>query len=444
MLFTTFARILPGRFCPQAKSFSKIQKIAFKKLTSEILFAVNKRKILNDPVYGFITLPDELIFELINHSCFQRLTRIRQLGLTYLVYPGALHTRFNHAIGAMHLMGEALDILRQKGTEISPNEKRAALAAILLHDIGHGPFSHALENSLIHNVSHEVISLKLMELLNGGLKGELDEAISIFRNQHPKKFLHQLVSSQLDVDRLDYLSRDSFFTGVSEGVIGTERILKMMTIVNDDLAVEEKGIYSVEKFIIARRLMYWQVYYHKTVVAAEQMLISILRRAHKLALEGNSVFAPPALAYFLENQIDETRLDAETLRMFMAIDDSDIISSIKVWQQHPDRVLSMLSIGLVNRRLFRAELSNESFSAEYVAGLRNSVAKSLGLSSDEAAYFVSMGEIQNNTYTPGIDKILISFRGGIGRDITEASDQFSQNMISKNIVKHFLSWPKGV
>ncbi len=405
---------------------------------------MNKRKILNDPVYGFITLPDELIFELINHSCFQRLTRIRQLGLTYLVYPGALHTRFNHAIGAMHLMGEAIEILKQKGTEISPNEKRAALAAILLHDIGHGPFSHALEHSLIHNVSHETISLKLMELLNNELGGQLDEAISIFKNQHPKKFLHQLVSSQLDVDRLDYLSRDSFFTGVSEGVIGTERILKMMTIVNDDLAVEEKGIYSVEKFIIARRLMYWQVYYHKTVVAAEQMLISILRRAHKLALDGVQVFAPPALTYFLENEIDETRLDAETLRMFMSIDDSDIISAIKVWQQHPDKVLSMLSVGLVNRRLFRAELSNIPFAPEMVAELHHSVAKSLGLSIEEAAYYVGVGEIQNNSYTPGIDKILISFRGGIGKDITEASDQFSQNMISKSIVKHFLAWPKGV
>ncbi len=405
---------------------------------------MNKRKILNDPVYGFITLPDELIFELINHKSFQRLTRIRQLGLTYLVYPGALHTRFNHAIGAMHLMGEAIDILRQKGFDVSPDEKKSALAAILLHDIGHGPFSHALEHSLVHGVSHEVISLKLMEWLNAQLDQQLADAMDIFKNRHKKKFLHQLVSSQLDVDRLDYLTRDSFFTGVSEGVIGTERILKMMTLVGDDLAVEVKGIYSVEKFIIARRLMYWQVYYHKTVVAAEQMLISLLRRARHLSLNGVDVFAPPALSWFLKNEISLSNLDEHTLMLFLGIDDSDILSSVKVWQNHNDKVLSLLAEALTNRRLFRTMLTAQKPDKEKVELLSKSVMKHFALTADEASYFLSSGEIQNNTYNPGVDKILISFRDGTGKDITEASDQLSQNLISKNIVKHFVCWPKEV
>jgi len=406
--------------------------------------AVNKRKILNDPVHGFITIPDELIFGLMNHPCFQRLTRIRQLGLTYLVYPGALHTRFNHAIGAMHLMDEAIEILKQKGFEITPEEKQAALAAILLHDVGHGPFSHALENSLIHNVSHEDISLRLMEKLDEEMNGQLRMAIRIFKGTYKKKFLHQLVSSQLDVDRLDYLSRDSFFTGVSEGVIGTERILKMMTIANDDLAVEEKGIYSVERFIIARRLMYWQVYFHKTVVAAEQMLIGVLKRAHELALSGDKIFAPPALAFFLEKNNNRTNLNASTLENFIDIDDSDILSSLKVWQHHSDPVLSRLSANLLNRKLFRVVIDSKPISKKNEDDLLKKISATYKISKEDAACFLSYGEIENNAYAPGIDKIWIANKDGSRKDVTEASDQLSQGVISKTVVKYFLCCPKEI
>ena len=406
--------------------------------------AVNKRKILNDPVHGFITIPDELIFGLMNHPCFQRLTRIRQLGLTYLVYPGALHTRFNHAIGAMHLMDEATEILKQKGFEITPEEKQAALAAILLHDVGHGPFSHALENSLIHNVSHEDISLRLMEKLDEEMNGQLRMAIRIFKGTYRKKFLHQLVSSQLDVDRLDYLSRDSFFTGVSEGVIGTERILKMMTIANDDLAVEEKGIYSVERFIIARRLMYWQVYFHKTVVAAEQMLIGVLKRAHELALSGDKIFAPPALAFFLEKNNNRTNLNTSTLENFIDIDDSDILSSLKVWQHHSDPVLSRLSANLLNRRLFRVVIDSKPISKKNEDDLLKKISASYNISKEDAACFLSYGEIENNAYAPGIDKIWIANKDGSRKDVAEASDQLSQGVISKTVVKYFLCYPKEI
>ena len=406
--------------------------------------AVNKRKILNDPVHGFITIPDELIFGLMNHPCFQRLTRIRQLGLTYLVYPGALHTRFNHAIGAMHLMDEATEILKQKGFEITPEEKQAALAAILLHDVGHGPFSHALENSLIHNVSHEDISLKLMEKLNQELGGQLTLAIKIFKGTYKKKFLHQLVSGQLDVDRLDYLSRDSFFTGVSEGVIGTERILKMMTISNDELAVEEKGIYSVERFIIARRLMYWQVYFHKTVVAAEQMLIAALKRAHDLALNGEKIYAPPALAFFLEKNNNKTNLNATTLENFVDIDDSDILSCLKVWQYHNDAVLSRLAANLLNRKLARVIIESKPISKKNRDDLLKKISKTYNISAEDASYFLSYGEIENNAYAPGIDKIWIAYKDCTRKDITEASDQLSYGTISKTVVKYFLCCPKEI
>jgi len=406
--------------------------------------ALNKRKILNDPVHGFISIPDEIIFTLVNHPCFQRLTRIRQLGLTYLVYPGALHTRFNHAVGAMHLMDEATEILKQKGFEINNEEKQAALATILLHDIGHGPFSHALENSLIHNVSHEDISLKLMEKLNQELGGQLTLAIKIFKGTYKKKFLHQLVSGQLDVDRLDYLSRDSFFTGVSEGVIGTERILKMMTISNDELAVEEKGIYSVERFIIARRLMYWQVYYHKTVVAAEQMLIAVLKRAHNLALNGEKIYAPPALAFFLEKNNNKTNLNATTLEKFVDIDDSDILSCLKVWQYHNDAVLSRLAANLLNRKLARVIIESKPISKKNRDDLLKKISKAYNISAEDATYFLSYGEIENNAYAPGIDKIWIAYKDGTRKDITEASDQLSYGTISKTVVKYFLCCPKEI
>ncbi|MPM05826.1 hypothetical protein SDC9_52121 [bioreactor metagenome] len=406
--------------------------------------AVNKRKILNDPVHGFITIPGELIFGLMNHRCFQRLTRIRQLGLTYLVYPGAIHTRFNHAIGAMHLMDEATEILHQKGFEISADEKQAALAAILLHDVGHGPFSHALEHSIINNVSHEDISLRMMEMLDKEMGGQLKTAIKIFKGTYRKKFLHQLVSGQLDVDRLDYLTRDSFFTGVSEGVIGTDRILKMMTVAGDDLAVEEKGIYSVERFIIARRLMYWQVYYHKTVLAAEQMLISVLRRAHDLTLAGTTVFAPPALAFFLGKTSNNTNLNSATLENFIDIDDSDILSCLKVWQHHKDPVLSRLAANLLNRKLFRVVIDPKPLTKKLEEDYLKRISENHRISKEDARYFLSYGTIENNAYAPGIDKIWISYKNGTRKDITEASDQLSQGVISKTVVKYFLCYPKEI
>ena len=405
---------------------------------------MNKRKILNDPIYGFITIPDEIIFDLINHPLFQRLNRIRQLGLTYLVYPGAIHTRFHHAIGAMHLMDEAISILQQKGFSVSTEEKQAALIAILLHDSGHGPFSHALEHFVIHGVSHEELSLKFMMILQKEYGSVMKVAIEIFQNRYHKKFLHQLLSSQLDVDRLDYLMRDSFFTGVSEGIIGTERILKMMTLNNEELAVEEKGIYSVEKFILARRLMYWQVYYHKTVVSAELMLVNILKRAHELSLNGVDVFAPPSLSFFLKNKIDENELNDDIMKKFMLLDDSDILSSVKVWQDHSDKVLSMLSSGLINRRLFRTVLSSSSDILNKKDNVIKLVCNKYNLSKKEASYFVSSGQIENNTYNAGIDKIWISYKDNSRLDITEASDQLDHQTLSKVVIKHYLSFPKAV
>jgi HD superfamily phosphohydrolase len=402
---------------------------------------VNKRKILNDPVHGFITIPSEFIFEIMNNPCVQRLSRIRQLGMTYLVYPGALHTRFNHAIGAMHLIDIAIEVLRNKGFEISNEEKQSTLAAILLHDVGHGPFSHALENSLIHDVSHEKISLLLMERLNKEFDNKLSMAIEIFKGTYKKKFLHQLVSGQLDVDRIDYLTRDSFFTGVSEGIIGTERLLKMMTISEDELAVEEKGIYSVERFIISRRLMYWQVYYHKTVLAAEQMLIAVLKRAQEIALSGTKIFAPPALMFFLSKKTKEKDLNFDALTNFIEIDDSDILSSLKVWQHHEDKVLSYLSKSLLNRKLFRVIIDVKK-DPENDEKKCTEIMKKYDISKNEIPYFFGYGEIKNDAYNPKTDKIWISYRDGSRKDITEASDQLNYGLISKTVVKNFIYHPK--
>lgn len=402
---------------------------------------MNKRKILNDPVHGFITIPNEFIFEIMNNPCVQRLSRIRQLGMTYLVYPGALHTRFNHAIGAMHLIDIAIEVLRNKGFEISNEEKQSTLAAILLHDVGHGPFSHALENSLIHDVSHEKISLLLMERLNEEFDNKLSMAIEIFKGTYKKKFLHQLVSGQLDVDRIDYLTRDSFFTGVSEGIIGTERLLKMMTISEDELAVEEKGIYSVERFIISRRLMYWQVYYHKTVLAAEQMLIAVLKRAQEIALSGTKIFAPPALMFFLSKKTKEKDLNFDALTNFIEIDDSDILSSLKVWQHHKDKVLSYLSKSLLNRKLFRVIIDVKK-DPENDEKKCKEIMKKYDISKDEIPYFFGYGEIKNDAYNPKTDKIWISYRDGSRKDITEASNQLNYGLISKTVVKKFIYHPK--
>ena len=404
-------------------------------------------KIINDPVHGFISIAGELLFSLVEHPLLQRLRRIRQLGLTSYVYPGALHTRFHHALGAMHLMQEAIDTLRLKGIEITDQEAEATLSAILLHDIGHGPFSHALEHSIVSGITHEEISLIFMKQLNEEFGGKLDMAIRIFTNEYPKKFLHQLVSGQLDTDRLDYLKRDSFFTGVSEGVINTERIIKMLTVKDDELMVEDKGIYSIEKFIVARRLMYWQVYYHKTVVAAENMLISLLKRAKSLMLQGESLFATPSLLFFLNHHVDANDFftKKEVSNWFAQLDDYDILSAMKVWASHPDPVLSTLSEGLISRKLFRTIIRNEAFTAEEIAKVRHAISLDQpGLSEYDISYFISQGSITNNAYNHESDKIKLLYRNGEVKDITESSDQINVSLLSGARSKYFLSFPKNI
>ncbi len=397
-------------------------------------------------MYGFISVPGEIQFDLIEHPWFQRLRRIKQLGLTYLVYPGAYHTRFQHALGAMHLMGQAIEVLRQKGQAIGVDEENGLLNAILLHDIGHGPFSHALESSITEAMSHEDISLLCIDRMNVAMNGRLDMARNIFAGDDSGKFLRQLVSSQLDVDRLDYLKRDSFFTGVSEGVISADRIIKMMNVVNNELAVEVKGIYSVEKFIVARRLMYWQVYLHKTVLAAEHLLIRILRRARELALQGQSLFSTPSLSVFLSGQISAYDFieDPSILEHFMAIDDYDIFTSLKVWCSHPDPVLARLCRNMVDRHLFHIEIESEAFSAGRIDHLRQKVAQAYGISTQEAGYFVFTGEVANSAYDPRFDKINILYRDGLVTDITEASDQLNIDLLARTIKKYFLCCPKDI
>jgi HD superfamily phosphohydrolase len=400
--------------------------------------STNKLKIINDPVYGFIKIPYDIIFDLIEHPLLQRLRRIKQLGLTHFVYPGANHTRFQHAVGAMHLMGLAIEVIRSKGHTITEEEARAVTIAILLHDIGHGPFSHSLEQSLIRNTRHEEISLSLMEQLNTEFSGALTMAIDVFSNRYPKKFLHQLVSSQLDMDRLDYLKRDSFFTGVTEGVIGSDRIIKMLNVLNDQLVVEEKGIYSIEKFLIARRLMYWQVYLHKTVVASEQVLLMMLKRAQHLVKKGRELFATPPLAYFLRER------EQVSLEQFVRLDDDDIMASAKVWCNNSDRVLSMLSNGLVNRRLFSVEMDHQAFREERVAGIRDRVAEELSVTPDEARYLVVSDSISNYAYSDMDDRITIMDKQGHTRDIAEASDILNISVLSKTVRKYFLCYPRSM
>ncbi|HKC69620.1 MAG TPA: HD domain-containing protein [Bacteroidia bacterium] len=407
---------------------------------------LNKRKIINDPIYGFVTLPDDFIYELINHPYFQRLRRIKQLGLTNLVYPGALHTRFHHAIGAMHLMTEAINVLKSKQVKITEEETQAVNIAILLHDIGHGPFSHALEHAIVQGVSHEDISELLMEQLNKQYKGKLTLAINIFNNKYKKKFLHQLVSSQLDMDRLDYLRRDSFFTGVSEGVISSDRIIKMLNVKNDELVIEEKGIYSIEKFIIARRLMYWQVYLHKTVVSAENMLVGILVRAKELAAQGVDLFATPALSVFLKNNFSKKDFISKPglLDNFAKLDDYDIFTSVKVWAQHEDKILSTLCTNLVNRKLFRIELKREKIELSSKKELIAKCMKEYKLSEKEAAFFVVSGEVENSAYKPDNLKINISMNNGKIIDIAEAGDQLNVEVLSKTVKKYFICYPKDL
>ncbi len=404
----------------------------------------SKRKIINDPVFGFIHIPAGILLDLVRHPLLQRLTRIRQLGLSPLVYPGALHTRFQHSLGAYFLMSEAVTQLAAKGNEITPSEAEAVKASILMHDLGHGPFSHVLEHFWIKGVGHEEISLRLMQRINEEMNGSLDEALSIFQNEHPKKFLHQLVSGQLDMDRLDYLCRDSFYTGVIEGNIGSARIIKMLDVRDDHLVVEAKGIYSIENFLTARRLMYWQVYLHKTSVACEQMLFAVLKRAKELARKGQDIFAPPAFDYFLRNQVDQNRFlqSEECLEHFIQLDDSDIWTSLKVWCSHPDKILSTLSQGILNRRLFKVEVTNEPIPYERLEELGKKISRHFGITPEEATYFYAHCDIQKDMYNPADDHIEILYNNGKRRDISEASDMFNLDVLEKKVRKYYLCYQR--
>lgn len=409
-------------------------------------------KIVNDPVYGFISFRFPLIFNIIEHPYFQRLRRIKQLGLTHLVYPGAQHTRFQHSIGAYHLMSTAISVLRDKGVEISEEEEEAACAAILLHDMGHGPFSHALEHSLMEGISHEQLSLLFMEKLNEEFEGQLSLAIEIFRGTYRKKFLTELISGQLDMDRLDYLRRDSFFTGVTEGAIGLDRIIQMLNVHKDHLVVDEKGIYSIEKFLVARRLMYWQVYHHKTVLSAEFLLIRLLERARELVSKGEKLFASDAMDFFLSGNINHdsvfspgATISSELLlKNFSLLDDNDIISSAKMWENNEDKILSLLSRMVVNRQLFRARLRKKEFGKGKTEKLRNEAAELYGFESGLASYFVFSEKISNYAYDPEDHAIKILFKNGSLKDISKASDILNIEVLSKNVKKYCLCYPKDL
>lgn len=407
---------------------------------------MNKKKIINDPLYGLITIPSELIFDLIEEPFFQRLRRIKQLGLTDFVYPGATHTRFHHALGAMHLMGRALDSLRQKGIEISAQEYEASLIAILLHDIGHGPFSHSLEHSLLHQVKHEEVSIKIIEYLNQKYAGALSLAIRIFKNEYDRKFFHQLVSSQLDVDRLDYLSRDSFFTGVSEGTVGVDRIIKLIQIHKDQLVVEEKGIYSLENFLSARRLMYWQVYFHKTTVGIEKLLMQMIKRAKYLTRNGEDVPSSAALQTFLTNEvnIDDIGNSVQLIQAFQKLDDFDIWSAIKNWVEHPDEILNTLSQMILYRRLFKVQISSRPPAKEDIAKLRYQLENQSNLPTQAAAYLILHGSMSNAAYISGGQSINVLTKHGKIEDIARMSDLPNIKAMRKIVKKFYLCWPKSL
>ena len=406
---------------------------------------MNKKKIINDPVYGFIHIQSELIYDIIQHPYFQRLRHIKQLALANLVYPGAMHTRFQHALGAMHLMGRALENLRYKKIDISAEEMEAAQLAVLLHDIGHGPFSHALEESLLPSIEHESLSYLFMNELNKEFKGALDLTLKIFRNSYKRKFFHQLVSSQLDMDRLDYLKRDCFFTGVEEGTIGVDRIIAMLTVHQNELVVEEKGIYSIENFITARRLMYWQVYLHKTSVAAERLLVNLINRAKHLAQSGQAIAASESLKIFLEKPVsfEEFKSKPQLLRHFGNLDDNDIWGAIKFWQNDSDKILSTLSRMLIERKLFRIKFSNAAIRKEDVNNVKDAVSKHYRVLRAEAPYLFSYGSVSNEAYTEG-QKINILMKSGEVVDIAQASDLPSIQALSKTVKKNYLCWPKNV
>ena len=407
---------------------------------------MNKKKILNDPVYGFITIPSELIFDLIEHPFFQRLRRIKQLGMAELVYPGALHTRFHHALGAMHLMGQAIQNLRSKGHGISDEELEAARIAILLHDIGHGPFSHVLENTILDQVPHEKISLLLMQELNRQMGGALTLAIKMFANQYERVFFHQLISSQLDIDRLDYLTRDSFFTGVAEGSIGADRIIKMLNVQHNQLVVEEKGIYSIENFLTARRLMYWQVYLHKTSICAETMLIQIMRRAKELMQEEITLFTTPALHLFLAGQVsfDDFRKQKKYVQAFTQLDDYDIWACVKIWAQHPDKILSNLSRLLLERKLYKIIFSSNRIEKSLIDDLKEKLIETDHVSRHELSYLLVEGKTTNSAYIASKQKINILTKTGQIKDIAEASDLPTIKALSKIVKKYYVCWAKNI
>ena len=409
--------------------------------------ADKRRKIINDPVYGFIKFKSEFHYELIEHPSFQRMRRIRQLGLTDYVYPGAFHSRFQHSIGAAYLMQEAVEVLRDKGFDISDKEEESVISAILLHDIGHGPFSHALEFSVVEGVNHESMSLLYMDSLNEYFSGRLLMAIEIFTDKYPKRFLHQLVSSQLDVDRLDYLCRDSFFSGVIEGAVGVDRIIRMLTVADGKIAVEAKGIYSIEKFLIARRLMYWQVYLHKTVVAAEEVLIQLLKRVKFLYSCNFDLFMTPSLGFFVKNNaeiIENFRLYSPSVIIsnFDLLDDSDIIICAKMWMNSSDKVLSYLAKSLINRNLPKVHLVDKPFDDEYVDEIRNKITASFGISTFDADFLVTNSMISNKTYSPVLDEIKIVYHNGDIVDVAEASDMLNLSVLSKEVKKYCLCYPR--
>jgi len=404
---------------------------------------LKKLKKVNDPIYGFITIKSELLFSIFNHTYFQRLRRIRQLGLSELVYPGATHTRFHHALGATHLMGLALDHLKEKGVNINEVEYESAQIAILLHDIGHGPFSHALEYSLIKGITHENISLQFMKMLNKEFSGQLDTAIAMFKNTYKRKFFHQLISSQLDVDRLDYLNRDSFYTGVSEGNISVDRIISHLDVIEDEIVVEEKAIYSIENFLNARRLMYWQVYLHKTALSAERMLVHLMSRAKEVHSLDN---ISPALKYFLENDftLEEFQENPEIVHQFSKLDDSDIWHAIKIWENNKDKVLKSLSQRILQRDLFKIKLGNEPLKKADINTLKGEISQEYKLLNKEAAFFISHGEVTNSAYVLGGKSIKIITKKGHLMDIAQAADLPNIKAMSKIVKKYYLCLPKNV
>ena len=405
-------------------------------------YPTNKLKILNDPIYGFIRIPNSLIFDIIEHPSFQRLRRVSQMGFSNLVYPGANHTRFHHALGCLHLMQKTVNVLRVKGISISEQEENALYIAILLHDIGHGAFSHALEHSIVTGISHEEISLKYMHQLNKQFDGQLDLAISVFNGEYHRKFLHQLITSQLDIDRLDYLKRDSFYTGVAEGNISSDRLIAMINVVDNELVIEKKGIYSVEKFLIARRLMYWQVYLHKTSLVAEYMLVNILTRAKELANQGVKLFGSSSLKFFLYQKTDKNNFDNKVLNLFSELDDYDVLSAIKEWTNHSDKILSKLSLMIVNRNLLKIEMFDEEVSNDHLSNTTSKFLKISKISEEEAKYFVFSGKISNQAYNKN-QPIKIASKNGTIEDIVNASDQLNLQALSKPVNKYFLCYPKN-